>query len=109
MVGSKSGKGRQLHLGSFSSAEQAAQAYDRAALLLRGPSTALNFSLDDYHDDELLRVRAIPCIVRVPLACTTNNPVTSPGLPTLQLVFPLLPTLLFLGGCIAGAKPDEQA
>lgn len=53
---SKSGKGKQLHLGSFPTAVHAARAYDRAALLLRGPTAALNFPVEEYHRDPLLEV-----------------------------------------------------
>lgn len=53
---SKSGKGKQLHLGSFPTAVHAARAYDRAALLLRGPTAALNFPVEEYHGDPLLEV-----------------------------------------------------
>lgn len=53
---SKSGKGKQLHLGSFPSATHAAKAYDRAALLLRGRDAALNFPVEEYDNDPLLQV-----------------------------------------------------
>jgi len=35
---------------------QAARAYDRAAILLRGPTAALNFSLEEYQEDPVLEV-----------------------------------------------------
>ncbi|KAK1266964.1 AP2-like ethylene-responsive transcription factor AIL5 [Acorus gramineus] len=46
-------KGRQVYLGSYSSEEKAARAYDLAALKYWGPnpSTKLNFSISDYEKD----------------------------------------------------------
>ncbi|KAK9816799.1 hypothetical protein WJX72_005214 [[Myrmecia] bisecta] len=47
-------KGRQIHLGSFSGAEPAAKAYDRAAVRIRGFDASLNFPDADYTKDPFL-------------------------------------------------------
>ncbi|KAI5069364.1 hypothetical protein GOP47_0015665 [Adiantum capillus-veneris] len=41
-------KGRQVYLGGYDSEEKAARAYDLAALKYWGPSTTINFPLEDY-------------------------------------------------------------
>lgn len=47
-------KGRQLHLGSFLTSIQAARAYDRAALCLRGTGAEINFPISEYENDTVL-------------------------------------------------------
>ena len=48
-------KGRQLHLGYYPSMEDAAKAYDRAAIFLRGrKGVKTNYPLDTYADDPVL-------------------------------------------------------
>ncbi|XP_077233899.1 AP2-like ethylene-responsive transcription factor ANT [Tasmannia lanceolata] len=42
-------KGRQVYLGGYDMEEKAARAYDLAALKYWGPSTHINFQLDNYH------------------------------------------------------------
>ena len=47
-------KGRQLHLGSFDCAEDAARAYDRAVLHFRGRDADTNYPVDQYMHDPVL-------------------------------------------------------
>nr|UTS53996.1 AP2-like ethylene-responsive transcription factor ANT [Haloxylon ammodendron] len=44
----QSRKGRQVYLGGYDTEEKAARAYDMAALKYWGPSTHINFSLENY-------------------------------------------------------------
>ncbi|XP_058080879.1 AP2-like ethylene-responsive transcription factor CRL5 isoform X2 [Magnolia sinica] len=44
-------KGRQVYLGGYDIEEKAARAYDLAALKYWGPSTHINFPLDNYHGE----------------------------------------------------------
>ncbi|XP_073014181.1 AP2-like ethylene-responsive transcription factor CRL5 isoform X1 [Typha latifolia] len=44
-------KGRQVYLGGYDMEEKAARAYDLAALKYWGPSTHINFPLEDYQDE----------------------------------------------------------
>ncbi|KAI6695052.1 hypothetical protein NL676_022762 [Syzygium grande] len=47
----QSRKGRQVYLGGYDREEKAARAYDLAALKYWGPSTHLNFTLDNYQQE----------------------------------------------------------
>uniref|UniRef100_A0A7N0UM86 AP2/ERF domain-containing protein n=1 Tax=Kalanchoe fedtschenkoi TaxID=63787 RepID=A0A7N0UM86_KALFE len=44
-------KGRQVYLGGYDMEEKAARAYDLAALKYWGPSTHINFSVENYQDE----------------------------------------------------------
>ncbi|XP_039137051.1 AP2-like ethylene-responsive transcription factor CRL5 isoform X2 [Dioscorea cayenensis subsp. rotundata] len=44
-------KGRQVYLGGYDMEEKAARAYDLAALKYWGPSTHINFPLENYHEE----------------------------------------------------------
>ncbi|KAF0908311.1 hypothetical protein E2562_024725 [Oryza meyeriana var. granulata] len=44
-------KGRQVYLGGYDMEEKAARAYDLAALKYWGPSTHINFPLEDYQEE----------------------------------------------------------
>ena len=46
--------GKQVHLGSFTTQEQAAHAYDAAALKMRGWGAETNFPTELYAEDPLL-------------------------------------------------------
>jgi len=53
-------KGRQLHLGSFDCAEDAARAYDRAAIHFRGDAADTNFGREQYtHDPVLTQLKGL--------------------------------------------------
>jgi len=44
-------RGKQVYLGGFASEDEAARAYDRAAIVYYGTSTQLNGTLADYEDE----------------------------------------------------------
>lgn len=44
-------RGRQVYLGGYETAEEAARAVDLALIKFRGASAELNFSIDDYRDE----------------------------------------------------------
>ncbi|KAL8490208.1 hypothetical protein ACS0TY_025450 [Phlomoides rotata] len=44
-------KGRQVYLGGYDMEEKAARAYDLAALKYWGPSTHINFAVENYHQE----------------------------------------------------------
>lgn len=43
--------GKQVYLGGFDTAPDAARVYDLAAIRFRGLDAEINFSIDDYHED----------------------------------------------------------
>jgi len=54
-ISNPKGRGYQRHLGSYNTAEDAARAFDRATIRLRGIDDELNFPASDYADDVFLK------------------------------------------------------
>lgn len=52
--------GRKIHLGTFSTSEEAARAWDRKALQCRGSGTMTNFDQRDYDSDTVRPARLLP-------------------------------------------------
>lgn len=57
-VSNPRGRGYQRHLGSYLTAEDAARAFDRATIRLRGMDDELNFAKEDYIHDAFMLVQS---------------------------------------------------
>ncbi|KAK9817262.1 hypothetical protein WJX72_011982 [[Myrmecia] bisecta] len=102
-------EGRKITLGSFPSEDEAAQAFDNAALRYRGPSTSLNFPS---------AAQAAPVVLDILEVEYPPNGVPIAGLPSNGRYLPM-PHLAHLGhptrkrvkleaGAAAGPQPEEE-
>lgn len=64
-------EGKQIYLGGFDAEEQAALAYDLAALKFRGPDAQINFDISNY-EQELLHFNDVEPLLCARIACWTS-------------------------------------
>jgi len=64
-------EGKQIYLGGFDAEEQAALAYDLAALKFRGPDAQINFDISNY-EQELLHFNDAGPLLYARIACWTS-------------------------------------
>ncbi|KAL0353025.1 UNVERIFIED_CONTAM: Ethylene-responsive transcription factor [Sesamum angustifolium] len=66
-------KGARVWLGTFETAEEAAMAYDKAALRIRGPKTHLNFPLE-----QVAKALGISCYNNIYMTSSSNHTADQP-------------------------------
>ncbi|KAK4481564.1 hypothetical protein RD792_012466 [Penstemon davidsonii] len=73
---------KDLYLGTFSTQEEAAEAYDIAAIKFRGANAVTNFDISRYHVDKIMESNSLP-----PAELARRNKVTEPNanaVPTIE-------------------------
>ncbi|GER31123.1 integrase-type DNA-binding superfamily protein [Striga asiatica] len=80
---------KDLYLGTFSTQEEAAEAYDIAAIKFRGPNAVTNFNMSRYDVDKIMTSNALPAGEMArrkdesePIIVTSENVESSPKQPS---------------------------